>query len=109
MRPAPPLFDTHLQAVELLRDASHVRNHTLAQWAAALSSAGFAIERLRTSRLRMDFPIWTERMHTPDENARAIRSLQSAASAATKAHFEIEADGSFVLGVMFVSVKAEEC
>lgn len=106
---ASPLFDTHLQAVELLRDASHVRNYTLAKWAAALSIADFAIDRLWTSRLRMDFPIWTARMRTPVENVQAIRFVQGAASAATKAHFEIEADGSFVIGVMFVSVKAEEC
>jgi SAM-dependent methyltransferase len=106
--PASPLFDTHLQAVELLRDASHVRNYTLAKWAAALSNAGFAIDRLWTSQLRMDFPIWTARMRTPDENVLAIRSLQFAASGTTKAHFEIESDGSFAIGVMFVSVKAEE-
>ncbi|HEY8125493.1 MAG TPA: class I SAM-dependent methyltransferase [Methylocystis sp.] len=106
--PASPLFDTHLQTVELLRDASHVRNYRLAEWAAALSNAGFAIDRLWTSRLRMDFPIWTARMRTPVENVQAIRSVQRAASAATKAHFEIEADGSFVIDVMFASVKVEE-
>jgi ubiquinone/menaquinone biosynthesis C-methylase UbiE len=106
--PELPLFVTHLQTIELLRDASHVRNHTLAKWTAALSNAGFAIERLQTSRLRMDFPIWTARMRTPKENIQAIRSLQAAASTATRAHFEIEADGSFTIGVMFISAKAEE-
>lgn len=106
--PGSALFDTHLQAVELLRDASHVRNHTLAGWTASLSTAGFAIERLQTSRLRMDFSVWAARMRTSEDNMRAIRALQASASAATKAHFEIEDDGSFTIDVLFITATAIE-
>ena len=104
--PAPPLFDTHLQAIELLRDHSHVRNHTCAQWIEALGRAGFALEACRTWKLRMDFPVWTARMRTPEENVRAIRALQIAASSETKAHFAIEPDGSFLLDVMMIEASA---
>jgi SAM-dependent methyltransferase len=102
----PPLFDTHLQAVELLRDTSHVRDYTAAEWIAALTRAGFVLKACRTWRLRMDFPVWTARMRTPEENVRAIRALQAAASSETKAHFAIEADGSFLLDILMAETTA---
>ena len=39
--PGAALLDTHLQAIELLRDTSHVRNRTAAEWLDALARAGF--------------------------------------------------------------------
>ncbi|HEX9169662.1 MAG TPA: methyltransferase domain-containing protein, partial [Roseiarcus sp.] len=81
--PESALLDTHLQAVELLRDHSHVRDYTSAQWFAALARTGFALEACRTWKLRMDFPVWIARMRTPEEKVRAIRALQIATSAET--------------------------
>jgi ubiquinone/menaquinone biosynthesis C-methylase UbiE len=100
--PEAALLDTHLQAVELLRDHSHVRDYTSAQWFAALARTGFALEACRTWKLRMDFPVWIARMRTPEEKVRAIRALQIATSAETKAHFAIEPDGSFLLDVLLI-------
>ncbi len=77
--PGPALLDTHIQAVELLRDTSHVRDYTVAEWLASLSRAGFAVRATRTRRLRMDFPTWIARMRTPELNAKAIRALQPSA------------------------------
>jgi SAM-dependent methyltransferase len=104
--PGQALFDTHLQAIELLRDHSHVRDYTSAQWLDTLGRSGFAIEVCRTWRLRMDFPVWIARMQTPDENVKAIRALQLAASAETKAHFAIEPDGSFHLDMLTIEASA---
>jgi SAM-dependent methyltransferase len=101
------LFDTHLQAIELLRDTSHCRDYSAAEWIAGLGRAGFALVCVRTWRLRLDFPSWIARMRTPEVNARAIRALQKAASAETKAHFAIEDDGSFQLDVMMAEATAE--
>ena len=42
--PGVPLLDTHLQSLELLRDTSHVRNYTLAEWSDALARAGFVLQ-----------------------------------------------------------------
>ena len=39
--PADPLLDTHLQTIELLRDPSHVRNYSAAEWIAALGGSAF--------------------------------------------------------------------
>jgi ubiquinone/menaquinone biosynthesis C-methylase UbiE len=105
--PGPALFDTHLQAIELLRDHSHVRNYTSAEWFGALARSGFAVQSLENWRIRMDFPVWIARMRTPDALAKAIRALQAAAAEETKAHFAIEPDGSFLLDVMMVRSSAE--
>jgi SAM-dependent methyltransferase len=104
--PGLALLDTHLQAIELLRDTSHVRNRTAAEWLAALGRAGFQAQACRTWRLRMDFPVWIARMRTPEVNALAIRALQQAAAKETTARFAIESDGSFMLDVLMVETLA---
>jgi SAM-dependent methyltransferase len=104
--PGQALFDTHLQAIELLRDHSHVRDYSCSQWLDALARARFAIDACRTWRLRMDFPVWIARMQTRQENVKAIRALQDAASAETKAHFAIEPDGSFLLDMLMIEASA---
>jgi SAM-dependent methyltransferase len=89
------LFDTHLQAVELLRDPSHVRDYSAAEWMAALSRAGFAVTSLTRRRLRMEFDVWIARTRTPATHVAAIRSLQTLTPETVRAHFAIAADGSF--------------
>lgn len=101
------LETTHLQAIELLRDTSHVRDYAASEWIAALGRTGFALAGLQTWRLRMHFPVWTARMRTPEENVRAIRTLQAAASGETRTHFAIEDDGSFLLDVLMLELIAE--
>jgi hypothetical protein len=104
--PGRPLLDSHLQAVELLRDLSHVRDYTVAEWAFAVERAGFAVETIRRHRLRMHFATWTERMRTPPAQAEAVRALQRQASDDVRAHFTIEPDGSFLLDVMMLEATA---
>ncbi|WP_237477473.1 class I SAM-dependent methyltransferase [Lichenibacterium dinghuense] len=96
---APPdrAADTHLQAVELLRDASHVRDYAVSEWLAMLGRAGFAVERVTRRKLRMVFPVWIARTAVPPATAGAIRALQDGASPAVRAHFAISEDGSFDL------------
>ncbi|WP_042702326.1 class I SAM-dependent methyltransferase [Azospirillum sp. B506] len=98
--PATTILDTHLQVVEVLRDPSHVRNHTAAEWMAALARAGFAVRSLTPRRLRMEFPVWTARTNTPDLHAQAIRSLQRSAAEEVRIHFDITEDGSFLLDTL---------
>ncbi len=79
--PGVPVLDTYIQAVEILRDTSHVRDYARAEWEAALASAGFVTEASRAHRLRMEFASWIARMQTPAELATAIRGLQAAMAA----------------------------
>ena len=93
--PANPLLDTHLQAVEVLRDPSHVRNYTSAEWAAALARAGLEVQGMTLRKLRMEFDVWTARTATPAIRADAVRSLQTLAPDLVKSHFAIDEAGSF--------------
>jgi SAM-dependent methyltransferase len=105
--PGRPLLDTHLQAIELLRDTSHVRDYTVAEWTAAAERAGFALTAVTRRRIRIDFPSWIARMRTPAVQAEAVRALQAAASEEVRRHFAIEADGSFQLDVMVLEGLAD--
>ncbi|KMO43390.1 SAM-dependent methyltransferase [Methylobacterium tarhaniae] len=95
--PADRVLDSHLQAIELLRDASHVRNYSTAELVSALSRAGFAVEGITMRRLRMEFSVWTARTRTPASHADAIRSLQERAPAVVRESFAVGPDGSFDL------------
>jgi len=105
--PGVPLFDTFLQSIELLRDASHVRNQSCAEWETALSRAGFRVTNTVTGRIRLDFSSWVTRMRTPELHVAAIRSLQQSAADEVKRHFALEEDGSFMLDTaLFEAVPA---
>ena len=91
------VLDTHLQAIELLRDVSHVRNYGMAEWVGALCRAGFELTGVTVRRVRMEFPVWIARTRPPACHVEAIRSLQSCASDAVQEHFALAEDGSFDL------------
>jgi SAM-dependent methyltransferase len=104
--PADALLDTHLQAIELLRDASHVRNYGVAEWVAALARSGFALEGITPRRLRLEFASWTARTRTPAGHAASILALQAGAPAIVREHFGVAADGSFDLDTATFVVRA---
>ncbi|WP_026438811.1 class I SAM-dependent methyltransferase [Acidocella facilis] len=97
--PAKPVLDSHLQTMELLRDPSHGRNYSVAEWGAMLAQAGFGLRGVTVRRLRMEFASWVARTATPAVMQQAIRALQQGAPEAVKAYFAIAEDGSFDLEV----------
>jgi SAM-dependent methyltransferase len=104
--PAHPLLDTHLQAIELLRDPSHVRNYSAAEWMAALARSGFSATAIAARKLRLEFTVWTERTKTPERYANAILGLQAQASSAVRNHFVISEDGGFSLDTLTIEAVA---
>ncbi|MDA8094959.1 MAG: class I SAM-dependent methyltransferase [Betaproteobacteria bacterium] len=97
--PEDALADTHLQAIELLRDRSHVRDRSAAEWQAKLAAAGFDVVRTADWRVRIDFASWIARMHAPDEKVAMIRRLESEAPQEVREALGLEPDGSFMLPV----------
>jgi len=95
--PEMPLHDTTLQAVELLRDGSHVRDYRPSEWTRMLDDAGFTSERVNDWKLDMKFDDWTARMRTPAERVAAIRSLLRTAPQETRDYFAVQADDSFTI------------
>lgn len=102
--PERAVLDTHLQTLELLRDPSHGRNYTAAQWVSALARAGFAVAGTTARKLRMEFDVWTVRTGTPEPYRTALRLLQVGASEAVRRHFDIGPDGSFDLDTLTLEV-----
>lgn len=97
--------DTFLQSIEILRDPSHIRSYTLAEWTEALTAAGLRPSTPVTSRLRLDFEGWIRRIGTPDVQVRAIRALQKQMPADVVERFALEPDGSFLLDTMTIEAE----
>ncbi|KGW79455.1 S-adenosyl-L-methionine-dependent methyltransferase family protein [Burkholderia pseudomallei MSHR2990] len=100
-----PLADTHLQAVEVLRDASHVRDYRVDEWLAFFAQAGFAARVRERWRLSIGFDGWVARMRTPDVRAHAIRALWADAPDEVRAYFDVQPDGSFKLDVVMIDAR----
>ncbi len=103
--PGIALLDTWLQSIELLRDTSHVRNASTAEWESVLKALGFEITQRSTYRLRLEFDAWIKRMNTPEIHAAAIRSLQQRAPSEVREYFELEQDGSFTVDSVLIAAQ----
>jgi len=97
-----PLLDTHLQAVELLRDGSHIRDYRDDEWLALFEAAGFRASIRERWRLPIEFASWVARMRTPEPRIVAIRSLWTNAPDEVRQYFEVQEDGSFQLDALMV-------
>lgn len=95
--PALPLFSGWLQTLELLRDISHVRNYSIAEWTSLLGEAGFSIREIKTYRLKMEFGSWIARTKTPKEREKAIRSLLEFAPAEVLNYFSVDKNLGFTI------------
>lgn len=87
--PDDPTADTFLQAFEVVRDPSHVRDHSVAQWTSMLTAAGFAPPRVDLWPMPQDFDTWARRIGaTPTAHA-ALVEMFAAAPSEVQAHFEV--------------------
>jgi len=78
--PPDPAQDTFLNAIEVLRDPTHVRNYSVAQWTALLACAGLSPETLAGFRCRLGFDSWVERIGTRPALVAALRELIAGAT-----------------------------
>lgn len=101
--PPEPMADTFLNAIEILRDPSHVRDHTIDQWLAMYAAAGFVGTHEQTWSVRLEFTSWVTRMATPAHEVAQLQRMLTAAPAAVKRALGIEADGSFHIPVALIS------
>lgn len=91
--PETPALDTFYNAVELLRDSSHVRNWSVSEWSAMLIAAGFAsVDVLFEMKIDLDGDTWVKRMQTAPDNIAAIKTLFRCASPAAVDLFELRLD-----------------
>jgi SAM-dependent methyltransferase len=67
--------DRWINQVEILRDPSHVRDYTVAEWERLFADVGLATEPLLTWQLDLDFDDWIRRQRTPPGRVEQIRTL----------------------------------
>lgn len=103
--PASPLLDTHLQAIELLRDTSHIRNYTLAEWRGMLEAHLFQLDAHSAWKIQLAFQSWVERMQTPALHVETLRSLLTHAPQEVRDYFHIAADCSFQADTLMLEAK----
>ena len=96
------VLDTHFQIIELLRDASHVRDHTEDQWLAMLADAGFAGDVPHRWEVFIDYASWIKRINTPEQHAAMIRTLLTEAPDEVKHALKVQPDGSFTMQAALV-------
>jgi SAM-dependent methyltransferase len=63
------------EEADRIRDASHVRNYTEAQWRSFLSDAGLEAEEVRVFDFPIEFEPWLERSACTGGDADRVRSL----------------------------------
>ncbi|WP_244814064.1 class I SAM-dependent methyltransferase [Caballeronia sp. Lep1P3] len=103
-----PLYDTHIQAIEILRDASHVRDYRADEWIAMLDAAGFDARVTERWRIPLEFDAWISRMRTPPERATAIQSMWKSAPDEVRQYFSVKEDGSFELDALMIEAKRRD-
>jgi len=93
--PERPLFDTCLQVVEFLRDASHVRDYRVSEWSAMQRSAGFAEPTVTSWKLALEFESWIARIGTPPARVAALKAVFAEMATEVREYFRIGPEGSF--------------
>lgn len=94
--PDDPTLDAFLNTLERTRDATHVREHRLAEWQALVRGAGLSCEIADRYETRIEVGEWLARSRTPPDRAERVRRLLADAPADAVREFAITAD-SFML------------
>jgi len=103
--PETPLFDTSLQVVEFLRDASHVRDYRASEWRAMQRAAGFSEPAVTSWKLTMEFKSWIERIGTPPARVAALRAVFAELPREARDYFQVGPDLSFVTDSAWIEAR----
>lgn len=95
--PEDPAQDSFLNAIELLRDPSHVRDLRLSEWLPLLGAAGLSPELLATWPMRLDFESWVHRIGATAEATAGLRVLFDNASESVRSAFAIDGERGFTI------------
>jgi ubiquinone/menaquinone biosynthesis C-methylase UbiE len=79
---------------EKLRDPSHVRSLTVAEWTSLLERAGFAVDAVESFTKRHDFADWTSRSRTSEADREELSRMLLTAPEPRQALFGVEIDSA---------------
>ena len=103
--PDDPGADRWINTVEVLRDPSHVREWSRAEWQEYFHAAGLSFSVTHTWLKMLEFDDWVARQQTPPDAVAELRALFAAAPAAIRETFAIEADRFGLLTRLMVGRK----
>lgn len=106
MAPDAPVLDTFLNAFEMLRDASHVRDHRVGEWRTWFEAAGLRSEAHGPWSMDIGFEAWVERIGTPAGAVTGLRALFDHAPTPCRNAFAIGDGYDFQLQVAVVAGRA---
>jgi SAM-dependent methyltransferase len=86
-------LDTYLNALELLRDPSHVRNATVATWCRCLADAGLSMTSVKRWNIDLETAPWLARSGAARWRAAAARRLLREAPVAARRALSVADDG----------------
>lgn len=86
----------YLNAFEQLRDPSHIRCLSTAEWKSLFAAAGLRMERELTRRSPYDFQPWVRRMATSEAQVQAVEALLLQADDACREAFAIDSQAGAV-------------
>jgi SAM-dependent methyltransferase len=101
--PEDPTQDTFLNAFELLRDPSHVRDHRVSEWLAFFEASGLAGRRVEDFEIPLVFEPWVERIGTSAAGVTGLRALFDAAPDEVRSAFSIDGDYAFTLSSVLLA------
>lgn len=84
--------DTFMNRVERLRDPSHVRSRTLAQWRSLLADSGLSVDREKIFERKHPFREWVDRVGLPEVRRQLLEDSFRSAPDGVKEKFRIELD-----------------
>lgn len=103
-----PTLDTFLQTIELLRDPSHVRDHSSSQWLMMLEENGFDASVIFTWELPLEFDAWVQRIGTSELHVQALKSLFDGAPSEVRTAMDVQASYRFTIpGALLVGKKRD--
>jgi SAM-dependent methyltransferase len=86
-----PKLDTFMNAVEILRDPSHVRNYSLRQWKTFFEAASLVVTRQADWLLRIEFEGWIHRGGTALPAVTQLRAMLGDAPSEVREAYAIDA------------------
>ncbi|HLO01631.1 MAG TPA: methyltransferase domain-containing protein [Symbiobacteriaceae bacterium] len=88
--PADPELDAFINGAEVLRDPTHVRSYTEAEWRTFVAEAGMTVRQTEVHLKKHNFPDWVARAQMPVEAAAELTERYLNASPAVRAQFQIQ-------------------
>lgn len=103
--PDDETLDRFINTLEVTRDHTHVRAHTISGWRELLEQAGFDVTNESRGAFRVEIEPWLARTRTPEPRASRAREMLRRASKPAIGAFRIDATGFDLLKVVLRAVR----